>query len=108
MRCGRSSSECGRVDVVAVPSSLQLHQNEEGVSAVLTEVFGGRGDDRGKPATKRRKRWRWNSVLGDCGHGEVKQGATRGVVRCCGTKGAFYRLEEAMEGRGDGHRRSGD
>jgi hypothetical protein len=108
MRCGQSSSECGLVDAVAVPSSPQLHQNEEGVSAVLIEAFGGRGDDRGKPEMKRRKRWGWNSVLGDCGRGEVKQGAARGVVRCCGTKGTFYRLEEAMEGRGDYRRCSGD
>jgi hypothetical protein len=56
----------------------------------------------------KRRKWRhWNSVLGIWGHGEVKQGATRGVVRCCCTKGAFYRLGEPMEGRGDGARCTG-
>jgi hypothetical protein len=32
----------------------------------------------------------------------VKQGATRGVVRCCGMNGAFYRFGETVEGRGGG------
>jgi hypothetical protein len=38
-------------------------------------------------------------VTRQMGRGRVKQGAARGVVRCCGTKGAFYRLGEAVEGR---------
>jgi hypothetical protein len=37
--------------------------------------------------------------VGRLGCGEVKQGAARGVVRCCGTKGAFYKLGEVVEGR---------
>jgi hypothetical protein len=37
------------MDRGAVQSSPRLHQNEEGVSAVLTEVFGGLGDDGGSP-----------------------------------------------------------
>jgi hypothetical protein len=65
MRCGQSSSKCGLISAAAVLISQQLHPNEEGVSAVLTEVFGGRGDDGGRPAMKRWKQRRWNSVLGD-------------------------------------------
>jgi hypothetical protein len=57
---------------------------------------------------KRRKRRRWKSVLGDWGRGEVKHGVARGVVRCYSMKGGFYRLEEAVEGRGDYRRCSGD
>jgi hypothetical protein len=34
------------------------------------------------------------------GRGGVKQDVARGVVRCCYTKGAFYRPGEAVEGRG--------
>jgi hypothetical protein len=99
-RCGQNSSVCGLIGTAAVPSSPRLHRNEEGALAVPTEVFGGRGDDGRRPVTKRRKRRRWNSVLGDWGRREVKQGATPGVVRCCSTKGAFYRLGEVVEGRG--------
>jgi hypothetical protein len=55
MRCGRSSSECELIGAAAVLSSPQLHQNEEGVSAVLIEVFGGWGNDGGRPVMKRRK-----------------------------------------------------
>jgi hypothetical protein len=102
MRCGWSSTECGLVGATAVLSSPRLHRNEEGVSAVLIEVFSGQGDDGGRPVTKRRKQRCWNLVLGDWGCREVKQGATRGVVRCRSTKGAFYRLGEAVEGKGGG------
>jgi hypothetical protein len=40
--------------------------------------------------------------VGDWGCREVKKGVAQGVVRCCSMKGAFYRLGEAVEGRGGG------
>jgi hypothetical protein len=44
-------------------------------------------------------------VTRQMGRGGVKHGVARGVVRCCGMKGAFYWLGEAVEGRGGGRRR---
>jgi hypothetical protein len=34
-------------------SSLQLHKNGEEIDAILTEVFGGWGGDRGRSATEK-------------------------------------------------------
>jgi hypothetical protein len=63
-RRSRSSPKCGLAGATAVRSSPRLHQNEEGVSAVLTVVFGDRGNDGGRPVTGRNKQQRSSSEVG--------------------------------------------
>jgi hypothetical protein len=45
--------ECGLGGYVMARSSPRLYQNREEVTTVLTEVFGGRCSDGGRPAVKR-------------------------------------------------------
>jgi hypothetical protein len=46
-------------------TSSQRCEKVEQVTTVLTMCFGGRLDGGVRPVVKRRKQWRWNSVLGD-------------------------------------------
>jgi hypothetical protein len=97
---GRGSSGSSPHGTTWHETSSRRCEKVEWVMTVLTVCFGGRLDGGVRLAAKKKKWRRWNSVLVDQGHGEVKQSAARGVVRCCDTKGAFYGLGEAVEGRG--------
>jgi hypothetical protein len=55
----RARRRCSGPELTAATPKLR------GVSAFLTEVFGGQGDDGGRPAMKRRKQQRSNMVLDD-------------------------------------------
>jgi hypothetical protein len=64
---------------------------KRGVPVVLTEVFGGRGDDEEAPATGKNKQQRYNSARGRLGCGGVKSEVGLDAVEGGGAHGAFYR-----------------
>jgi transposase len=95
--CEWSSPEHELTSTAAAWSSPWLHQNEEEDLPVLTEVFGGQGGDRGRPAMGRNKRQWWSAVWGEWRHRKVElDGATRWGVNGWGV-GAHCRAREAVE-----------
>jgi hypothetical protein len=58
-------------------SSMRLHKNGEEIDAILTEVFGGRGGDRGRSVTEKHSGITSHSTARQRGDGEVEETAPR-------------------------------